>query len=391
MLRRVEAESPLKPVHTVVVDQRAPEDASAATPAEPSCELADEVRSWSLHEMLLATLVVFAAFYTIYFARSILFPITLAVLLNLVFKPIVLRLVRWGIPAAFSAALVLASFVAVAGVGGWMLWAPANERLNEFTSPGYLNRLAENLRPLHKPLQDLEEAGKKVDEITNPAHESTPLRVQVEQPQLGSMLNITGSFLASATIMLVLLYFLLAAGDRFLEKLVALMPTFGDRRRVVKLSREVQQRMSDYLFTISAINVVLGAAIGVGMWLIELPNPFLWGVVGGMLNFIPFAGLMIGATLVFIEGLGNFHNLAQAAAAPAIYVGLNALEANFITPALLGRSIRLNPVMIVVAIVFWGWLWGIGGVLLSVPLLVALKIFFDHSRTFAPLGVFMEQ
>ncbi|QDS99468.1 AI-2 transport protein TqsA [Adhaeretor mobilis] len=127
------------------------------------------------------------------------------------------------------------------------------------------------------------------------------------------------------------------------------------------------------------------------MWLIGLPNPILRGVGAALLNYFQFAGPAIGAIMVFVEGLGAFNGLAHAALAPAIYIGLNALEANCITHAMLGNSISLNPVMILQATVSWGWLWGIGGVLLSLPLLAVLKICFDHSRTLDPVGVFMER
>ncbi|QEG36919.1 AI-2E family transporter [Bythopirellula goksoeyrii] len=353
-------------------------------------ELASAVRSWDIKDALLATLAVLAVFYTIYFTRSILFPITLAVLLNLVFKPIVLRLQHFHIPAVASATLILVTFATTVALGVWLLWEPANERIAQFNSPSYYARLTENLKPLQKPLGDLNKASKKIDEITSGSGDK-PIKVQEVQPQLGNMLNLTGGFVASSVIMFVLLFFLLAGGDRFLEKLVELMPTFRDKRRVVELSREVQQRMANYLFTISAINVGLGVAIGIGMWAIDLPNPVLWGVMGALLNFIPFAGSALGAFIVFLEGITAFNNLGQAALAPLVYVSLNALEANFVTPAMLGRTISLNPVMVVLAIFFWGWLWGIGGVLLAVPLLVALKIFFDQSQVLAPLGTFLER
>jgi predicted PurR-regulated permease PerM len=372
-------------------DQDARDRDALTTDPQQVCALADEVQTWELHDVLLAVLVVLASFYTIYFTRSILFPVTLAVLLNLVFKPIVLRLERVGIHAVAGATLILLAFGSVVLVGVWLLWEPGSTRLAEMSSPGYLRRLSENLKPLQQPLQGLQEATETVSHIAASNGKTAPVRVQIEQPKLGSMLNLTGGLISSTVMMLVLLFFLLASGDRFLEKLVVLMPTFKDKRRVVQLSREVQRRMSDYLFTISAINVGLGVVVGLGMWLIELPNPVLWGTVAALLNYIPFAGSTVGAVLVFLEGVAAFNSLGHAALAPLVYIGINALEANFITPAMLGKSISLNPVMIVLSIVFWGWLWGIGGVLLSVPLLVVLKIVFDHSQRLAPVGAFLER
>ncbi len=354
-------------------------------------ETVEAIHGWDIKATLLATLTIFAVFYTIYFTRSILFPITLAVLLNLVFKPIVLRMEDFHIPSVISATMILVVFVVAFAAVIWLLWEPANHRINEISSPGYIARLSESLEPLKKPLGGLNEASKKIDEITNGTSDRPPIKVQVEQPQLGSMLNLTGGFVASAVIMFVLLFFLLAGGDRFLEKLVILMPTFKDKRRIVELSREVQNKMSHYLFTITAINGCLGLAIGLSMWAIDLPNPFLWGVMGALLNYIPFAGPAIGAFIVFLEGLASFHSISHAMLAPAIYIGLNTVESNFLTPALVGKSISLNPVMIVLAIFLWGWLWGIGGILLAVPLLVVLKIVFDHSQALAPLGGFLER
>jgi len=379
------------PPHNPTPDTDFVETPDGDAAAEPTCALAEEVESWTLHDALLATLVIFAAFYTIYFTRSILFPITLAVILNLVFKPIVLRMQRIGIPGALGATLVLLMLASAVGVGAWQLWEPASARVAQLTSQDYLNELSMKLKPLQEPLDGLKQASETFDDIASTDSENTPTKVQIQQPRMGNMLTATGGFLSSAVIALILFFFLMAGGDRFLEKLVELMPTFKDKRRVVELSKEVQHRISDYLFTISAINVGLGVAIGLGMWCIDMPNPVLWGVVGAVLNFIPFAGPAIGAAIVFMEGLMSFSSLGHAALAPAIYVGVNAIEANFITPAMLGKSISLNPVMIVLAIVFWGWLWGIGGVLLSVPLLVVLKICFDHSRTLAPVGAFMER
>ncbi len=356
--------------------------------AEP-CALAEEAGGWERRDVLLSCLLMLATFYTIYFTRSLLLPVTLALILNLVFKPIVLWLEKLRIPHSISATLVFCSFGGIALVGIDALWEPANHWFATITEPGYFESIGEKLKPVQKPLEELERASEKIESLTASRAGEEPIEVQIDQPRLGSLVNSTWGVFGGLAIMLILLFFLLAAGDQFLLKLVELMPTWGEKRRVVDLSREIQNRISSYLFTITAINVLLGLAIGIGMWLIGLSNPALWGVAAGLLNFIPFAGLATGAVLVFVVGLADFSSLEQAALAPLIYVSLNILEANFITPALLSKSVSLNPVMIILSVFFWGWIWGIGGVLLAVPLLVILKITLEHSQTLTPLGNFL--
>ncbi|MEQ8836804.1 MAG: AI-2E family transporter, partial [Lacipirellulaceae bacterium] len=218
---------------------------------------------------------------------------------------------------------------------------------------------------------------------------SKPVQVENKEDKLGSALNLTGSFLGSTMIVVVLLFFLLAGGDRFLEKTVALRPSWREKRRVVELSREIQSQISNYLFSITLINIALGIVIGLGLHAIGMPEAALWGVMAALLNYIPFAGALVGATIVFFVALISLPSIGAALLAPLVYLTANVIEANFITPAVLGKSISLNPVILVLSIFFWGWLWGIGGVLLAVPLLVVLKIWFDHSRTLHPLGVFL--
>lgn len=366
----------------------APADENSKASGE--CALVDEIEQWSLHDGLLAGLLILAAFYTIYFTRSLLFPITLAVMLNLVFKPIVLRLERWRVPSSTGAALILLALGIILMAGVSALIEPANHWFSEIAQPGYFEGLLEKLEPVQKPLQELEEASKKIEEITDQVEEREPLKVQEAQPRLGYyVVNTTWGFVGGATITFVLLYFLLAGGDTFLLKLVELMPDWRDKRRIVKLSREIQTKISTYLFTISAINILLGCAIGIGLWAIGLSNPVLWGVMACLLNYIPFAGPAFGALIVFIIGLSDFHSLGHAVLAPLIYVGINILEANFITPAMLSRSVSLDPVMIILSIFFWGWLWGVGGILLAVPLLVVLKILFEHSDSLSPISRFL--
>jgi len=194
----------------------------------------------------------------------------------------------------------------------------------------------------------------------------------------GTFINWTGTFLVGLGETLVLLYLLLASGDLFLQKLVRVMPTFRDKKRAVEISHEVQQNISNYLFSVSLINVGLGAIVSGGLYFMGVPNAAMWGMLAALLNFVPYFGPVAGVILLSIVGLLTFDTLWQGLLPPAWYLLLHLLEANLITPVLLGRRFTLNPVVIFVSLIFWTWLWGVPGALLSVPILVSIKVVCDR-------------
>lgn len=245
----------------------------------------------------------------------------------------------------------------------------------------------------------LESDRSKSQGTINPQTESEPaapkttpavIPVEVQQPSISNRIfSTTGDAFAGLSLMLVLLFYLLSAGDRGLEKLVKLMPTFRDKKRMVELSRAVERSISDYLFTTTAINFLLGLVIGIGMWAIGMPNPILWGVMAMFLNYFPFVGAIIGAAIVFLAAIVSFDSIAYSAWAPAIYLSANLVEANFITPILLGRSVSLHPVWLMIFFVIVAWVWGMGGAIIAVPVLAVIKISCDHIEPLMPVGEFL--
>jgi len=189
--------------------------------------------------------------------------------------------------------------------------------------------------------------------------------------------------------MFTLLYFLLAAGDLFLRKLIKVLPSLSDKKRAVEIARQIESDISAYLTTVTAINVVLGLAVWGIMALIGIPNPLLWGVLAMVTNYIPYLGAVVMLAILAMVGFLTFDDVGQALLAPGAFVGLNILESYILTPVVLGRRLTLNPVVIVLGLTFWGWLWGIAGALLAVPIMVVFKIFCDHSEPLAPIGEFL--
>jgi predicted PurR-regulated permease PerM len=202
-----------------------------------------------------------------------------------------------------------------------------------------------------------------------------------------SLLDWTGTFLAGMGETLVLLYLLLASGDLFLQKLVHVMPTLGDKKRAVEISHEIQQNISNYLFSVTLINLGLGLIVSGGLYFMGVPNAAMWGIFVAILNFVPYFGPVAGIILLTAVGLLTFEaSLWRALLPPAWYLLLHLLEANLVTPVLLGRRFTLNPVVIFVSLLFWTWLWGMPGALLSLPILVSIKVVSDHVAALSPVS-----
>ena len=199
----------------------------------------------------------------------------------------------------------------------------------------------------------------------------------------------TPVFLAKLIVVIILAYFLLAHRETFLLKAVKAVPTFQDKRRVVDIAKEIQSNIAKYLLSVTLLNLGLGTCVGVCLALLGLSNALMWGVAIFLLNYIPFIGAVAGIAMVAIASLIQFDNLGYACLAPVLYLALNALESNFVTPNILGRWMPLNPVGIFLSFLFWGWLWGVPGMLLAVPILVTVKIFCDRVDSLTQFGEFL--
>ena len=155
--------------------------------------------------------------------------------------------------------------------------------------------------------------------------------------------------------------FLLASGDFFLRKLIKVLPTLSDKKRALTITNTMQREISRYFLTVTLINAGLGLAVGTALYFIGMPTPYLWGAMAFALNFIPYLGALVGIVLTAAVALVSFDSIGQALLAPAAYLALATLEGNFITPTIMGKRFTLNPVVVFIWLIFWGWLWGVIG------------------------------
>ena len=331
-------------------------------------------------------LLVLGAIAFLYFARPVILPIFLACVAGMALKP----LIRWAsccrIPAALSAAIVLCLLVSALGVAFFQLGRPAVTWLNE--APQHMTELRHRVLKLFPRLARFSEAAAAVNNFgaTEDEQRQAPTVTLKTSRVPTSFINWTGTFLAGGGETLVLLYLLLASGDLFLQKLVRVMPTLQDKKSAVAISREIQENISNYLFSVSLINLGLGVIACGGLYFMGVPNPAMWGMLVAVLNFVPYFGPVVGILLLATVGLLTFDTLWQAVLPPAWYLLLHLLEANLMTPVLLGRRFTLNPVVIFVSLIFWTWLWGMPGALLSVPILVSIKVFSDRVPAMASVS-----
>jgi len=341
-----------------------------------------EVRS-----IAITGLFVLALLYTFFFARAFLLPIVIAVLLDFLLSPILLMLKRVRIPEPVGAALVLLVLLGALGAGAYSLADPAQQWMTK--APESMAKVQSRLRDLRRPVEQVTRTAEQVEAATE-VSKTGPQEVVVRGPRLSERLfGSTQSLLTGAMETIILLYFLLAAGDLFLQKLIKVLPLLRDKKKAVAIARETEASISTYLFTVAVVNVGLGLVVTLVMLLLKMPNALLWGSLAALAEFIPYVGATVMLGLLAMAGLVTFPTLGHALLVPGTYLAVDVLQANFISPMVLGRRLTLNPVAILVGLVFWWWIWGVGGAFIAVPLLATFKIFCDHIESLAPIGEFL--
>ena len=345
-------------------------------------------RPFDVRSIALTGLFILAIFYTMYFMRSLLLPLVLALLLSYLLRPIVRAAARVRIPPPFSAAIILLSFFGLIGYSVSFLAAPVTGWVEK--APYSLQQFQSKLVPLREPIQKVAQASGEIEKITNPDSQPAKPAIEVKRhPIFDALFVRTPELIVSTVLLIILLYFLLSYDGVFLTKLIKLLPTLADKKRAVSIASEIETNVSRYLLTITLINIGLGFTVGTAAGLLGLPNPVMWGAMVAILNFVPYLGALTGTVCMTLGAILSFDSLGYAFIFPAVYLLIAALEGNFITPWIMGRSLTLNPVMVLLSLSFWGWLWGIVGIILAVPILAAFKIFCAHIKPIEPVAEFL--
>ena len=318
---------------------------------------------------------VLVAIAALHFARPLLLPVVLAVLLNLLLTPAVRALRRIGLPLPVGASLpvLCAASSAMFATLIWKFAEPVAEWVER--APSSLQQMQSKIRPLKRSVEQVQKATDQVERAAQVGAAGAVREVKVKGDSLLHQLMLRAPDAAvGAFMMLVLLYFLMASGDFFLRKVVRVFPSLRDKIRAVEIGRTIEREIGRYFLTYTLINVCVGTIVAAAMHLLGMPNALLWGLMVAVLNFVPYLGPVISLAVISVVSLWTFDDLQHAIWPPLTYLVIEAIQGNLVQTLAFGRSLSLNPVATFIAILFWGWLWGAPGILLAVPILVTIKV-----------------
>jgi predicted PurR-regulated permease PerM len=375
--------SPIEPAPTPS-EPDLPAGAAEDAPPPTILSVSADVRHVSL-----AIIALLALLYTLHFAQAFFLPIVLAILLNLLLSPVVRFLrVSTRIPEPLGAGIVIVVFLGILGLGAYRLTPAASAWVAR--APESLATIQRRIQPLRRPVEQVTKAAEQVEEAAD-LDKETP-QVEIKGPSLTQQVfGGTTALLSAAMVVVFLTYFLLASGELFLQKLVGVLPQLKDKKTAVRIVRETEAQVSRYLVVVTLINAGVGLVTGVALALIGMPNPVLWGVVAGVLNFVPYIGGLVNTVILALAAFLTFEDVGQALMVPIVFSVINILEGNLITPWIMGRRMRLNTVAVFTGLVFWWYLWGIPGAILAVPMMVTIKIACDHIESLRPIGEFLAE
>jgi predicted PurR-regulated permease PerM len=335
----------------------------------------------------LVVIAFLATCFALYLARGLIMPIAIAVMLGFLLRPPVRWLRRRGLREPIGATIVVLGGVLIVVLLARILAAPASTWLER--APGAIEAFSQKLQKTGGPVAQLEETAAKVEEIASggqPAArqagaQTAPARTPLLRRMFGDLTDFVGGIFS----VIFLTYFLLASGDLFMRKMTDMMPR-GRARMPREISLEIETSISRYLRTVMLINMGLGLATWGVLAALGMPNAALWGMLAGVLNIVPYLGAVATAGILALAAVVSFDSLGHALLMPGAFLLLNLIEANVVTPVLLGREFPLNPVAVFVGLLFWGFVWGVPGAILAVPMMVALKIVCDRLPSLRPVA-----
>lgn len=339
--------------------------------------------------VFLGGLFFLACLAALYVARAVVLPIILAVMLKLLLQPLVRTLERVRVPKALGAFAAILLLLGVLAGLGTLLTGPAASAVRKL--PEAWPRLVEQWAWVQEPIAAVQSAAEGWGLSDALPDGPAALLSKLNPGSIAGTIASGASGVASHLLeTLLILFYLLVFGETFLRRIVEILPRFQDKRNAVELSDHLERDLSAYLVTVTAINAVVGTATGGIMWAFGVPGAALWGVVAFCLNYIPILGPFTGVGVFALVGLLTLGAGWFALLPAACYLGVHVLEGEIVTPMLLARRFTINPVAVMLGLIFWYWMWGVTGAVLAVPLLAVTKIVCDRLRPFRAFGHLLE-
>ena len=344
------------------------------------------IQSWIF--ALLICMFLLVAGSTLYFAKPFLMPVAVAFVLSVLLAPAMAMIEKTGLPSGIAALGLVGALCAGIYFGFSFIAQPAASWAEN--APQYIEQASDKLSGVKQPISSVQSLSEEVKQMASVSQRETADEVVVRAPGLAeSLTSSMGRAAVQTLFVLALTYFILATRTELRLKLIAARRSISGKLHTARMFRDVERSVGSYIFTMALINAGLGVAVGLAMYFLDMPRPVMWGGIAAALNFIPYIGPIITASLLALVGIINTETLTEAAIPPLVYLGLNFIEGSFVTPLTLGARLTLNPLAILLTVSFWTWLWGPVGALISVPLLVMLKALSAHTEMLHPFSLLL--
>lgn len=374
----------MMPKQSVMMNPSAPDEVPAETQPEQSVVVPTRPYLKPLTRAVMGLFII-ALLAAMHIGKPVLLPLATALLLSFVLRPLVRVLGHIHVPPPLSSLILVLAITGILAVTAYGLADPASQWLQE--APRSLHQLQLRLEEVKQPMKQVQEATAEVEKLGNVSDDENKTKVVVDNKGLNETLLTNARQAAVGVITtLVLLFFILGWGDRLYRNVINALPRFHEQRQAVLIAQEIESSISTYLATITVINLLLGAVVAGMLHLMQMPNPVLWGVTAGLLNFLPYFGPAVTTLILTFVALLSYPTLSEALLVPAMFLLITSIEGYFVTPLAVGTRLTLNPLLIFVSVVFWYWMWGIVGALLTVPILVCIKVTLDRVDTAKPVA-----
>ena len=355
---------------TDTIPEAEPHHLATATPAAA----AQELRLVSALVVILGAGLFMALPFVLSIGAAVFLPLVAAIILSILLAPLADRLAGLGLPNPLASFLALLVFLLIAMLLLTLILQPALDTFDRF--PAMLAKITSQVSQLRGDLGWINDLNRQLGRL---AGHSPAREVVLASPSLIEQLAFATPILVLETLfMLLMTYFMLESRMRMRRRLLLDRASFGASLKAARVIRDVQDRVAAYILTVGLINLGVGVVVALGAWALGFEAPIMWGGLAFVLNFLPYVGPFMMIAVLTLVGLGTSSTLLAGMLAPAAYLGLHAVEANFVTPAILGKRFTVNPVLILLSISYFSWIWGVIGALLSVPILLTFTALFEH-------------
>jgi predicted PurR-regulated permease PerM len=355
-------------------DDASPRPEPAAPRRRTMAFAAEELRLISALVVLMAIGLFLALPFVLSIGSVVFLPLVTAIVITIILSPLADRLAQWGLPNFLASFIALLAFLAVLALGLTAVLRPAVSLFDD--TPAMIDRIGRHFSNLQGSLEWFARLNEQVARIVG---SSEGEQVVLAGPTMLEQLAFaTPTVVLEVLLTFLMAFFMIEARVRVRRRLLLDRQHFGASLKAARVMRDVQDRVAAYILTVGLINLVIGVIVALGAWALGMEAPIMWGGLAALLNFLPYVGPLAMIVLLTLFGLGNADNPIVGLIPAATYLGLHAVESNLVTPTILGARFTMNPVLILLALSYFSWIWGVTGALLSVPILLTITALIDH-------------